>query len=145
MSFVLFSTLIAIALYLRGGGLHNHLVLATEGLLNKSGFETKLECPQKLPDGKLDFVDILAKRDGILICFEIETTPRYVLTNAVKARQLNLSMIVIVPNKKVQSQVTAKLKNAGITSGGSPIYIFLLSQLDKELTSCLSLFIAANS
>ncbi len=138
-------SLMMIAFCLRGGRLHNHLVLQTEKILNQNGFNTLQEHPKKLPDGKLDFVDILAKKDSVLICFEIETTPRYVLTNADKARQLGIPMIVIVPNKKVQKAVTNKLNHSREPPGGKPICILLLNQLNKELKNYLSQFIEANN
>ena len=129
---------------LRGGWLHNHLVFETDKILRGRGFITSRESPQKLPDGKLDFVDILAEKDGIMICFEVETTVRYVLTNAAKARQLGLPLIVVVPNKKVKKAVADKLKNSISATQNESICILLLSQLNKELSNYLSKSIVAN-
>ena len=129
------SILATIALFLRGGKLHNYLVLETENLLNRAGFETSLEHPERLPDGRLDFVDIMARRGEAMVCVEVETTPRYVLTNAAKAERLGIPLIVVVPNKKVQKKVRARLEHSGIRPGGEQIYILLLSHLNKELMS----------
>ena len=115
-----------LALFLRGGNLHNYLVIKSEGILQGAGFETRQECPKKLPDGGLDFVDLLAEKEGFLVCIEVETSARYVLTNAAKAEQLGLPLIVIVPTRKIQKSVQNKLSSSTIKPAGHDIYILLL-------------------
>ena len=63
-TFTAISVLVILALFLRGGILHNYLVFASEDILQNAGFDTRQECPVKLPDGGLDFVDLLAKKNG---------------------------------------------------------------------------------
>ncbi|AQQ70919.1 hypothetical protein SMSP2_01282 [Limihaloglobus sulfuriphilus] len=135
MNYAIFalSIVAVIAFFLRGGKLHTHLALQTESLLNRAGFETRLEHPEKLPDGRLDFVDILARRGEAMIFVEIETTPRYVLTNAAKAERLGIPLIIVVPSKKVQKEVKARLRCSGLRPGGEQICILLLNHLNKEL------------
>lgn len=133
-----------LALFLRGESLHNYLVLESEGILQGAGFETHQEHPQKLPDGGLDFVDLLAKKAGLIVCIEVETSARHVLTNAAKAEQLGLPLIVIVPTRKIQKSVQNKLSSSTIKPAGCDIYILLLSQLRQELTNCFPLFSSAN-
>lgn len=146
MTYVITSVvaLAILALFLRGGNLHNYLVLESEGIFRDAGFETHQEHSKKLPDGGVDFIDLLAKKGDFMICIEVETSARYVLTNAAKAQQLELPLIVIVPTRKVKKAVQNKLSNSAIKPAGCDIYILLLSQLRQELTDCFSLFSPAN-
>lgn len=137
-------TLTILALFLRGGNLHNYLVLESEGILQDAGFDTHQECPRTLPDGALDFIDLLAERDGFIVCVEVETSARHVLTNAAKSEQLGLPLVVIVPSRKVKRAVQNKLNNSNIRPGNHDIYILMLSQLKQELTNCFPLFSSAN-
>jgi len=137
-------SLTALALFLRGGKLHNYLVTESEGILQGAGFETHQEHPKKLSDGGVDFIDLLAQKGDFMICIEVETSASYVLTNAAKAQQLELPLIVIVPTRKVKKAVQNKLSNSAIKPAGFDIYILLLSQLRQELTDCFSLFSPAN-
>ena len=131
--------------YLRGDALHNHLVLQTENIFKQAGFETQQECPKQLPDGMLNFVDLLVQRGNCMVCIEVETTARYALTNAAKADQLGLPLIVVCPTRRVQKEVQNKLVRAQVTAGGYPICVLLLSQLNKEVTNCFPYFSTANS
>jgi hypothetical protein len=134
-----------LALFLRGGALHNYLVFESEGILQGAGFETYQEHPKKLPDGGLDFVDLLAEKEGFVVCIEVETSARYVLTNAAKAEQLGLPLIVVVPTRKVKKSVQNKLYRTDIRPGGHDIYILLLTQLKQEVTNSFSLFSSVSS
>ena len=134
-----------LAFFLRGDSLHNLLVLESGNILQNAGFETYQEHPKKLPNGSTDFVDVLAKKSNFLICIEVETSARYVLTNAAKAEQLGIPLIVIVPTRSVKKSVQNKLGKTTIRPGGCEIYILLLAQFKKEVTNCFSLFSSANS
>ena len=133
-----------IALSLRGGRLHNYLVCETENIFRHAGFSTRQEYPQRLPDGRLDFVDLLVQRGNCMICVEIETSARNILTNASKADQLGLSLIVVVPSRKVQKAVKTKLNQFNTTAGALRVYDLLLAQLGNELTKYFPLFSVAN-
>lgn len=146
MTLALFAlTLGLLALFLRGGGLHNHLVLAAEKIFLQAGYHTWQESPQKLPDGRLDFVDLLVRQGNCLICVEIETSIRNVTNNVLKASQLGLPLIILVPNRRVKKAVRTKLESIRFTPGGCPIYILLLSQLEQEVRNCFPLFSPANT
>ena len=134
-----------LALFLRGGSLHNYLVLESEGILQEAGFETRQEHPKKLPDGGLDFIDLLAEKEGFLVCIEVETSARYVMTNAAKAEQLGLPLVVVVPTRKVKKAVRNKLGKADIRPGGRDICILMLVQLKQEVTNCFPLFSSVSS
>ena len=130
---------------LRGGKLHEYLVLAAETVVRQAGYRTHQEHPQHMPDGRLDFIDLAVERDGCIICgIEAETSARNVLANAQKAEQIGLPLVIIVPNKKVQRAVRNKLRQSAISPGGEPICILLLSQLHKQLANYLPLFSSAN-
>ena len=132
-------------LLLRGGELHNHLVCTAEGILHEAGFTTHQEHPQKLSDGRLDFIDLLAQRDDFVLCIEVELSARYVISNAAKAQQLNLPLIVVVPTKRVQKAVRKKLAKTNLRPGGHRICIPLLRQLKQEVTNCFPCFPSVNA
>jgi len=135
---------VSLAFFLRGGGLHNYLVCETEKIFRGAGFGTHQEYPKKLSGGGLDFVDLLAKGNDLVICVEIETSSRHALDNAVKACELGLPLVVIIPTRKVQKAIENKFKTAGISLQKDRIYILLLSQLEQELTNCFPLIPSAN-
>lgn len=137
-------SLTALALFLRGGKLHNYLVTESEGILQGAGFETYQEHPKKLSGGGVDFIDLLAQKGDFMICIEVETSARYVLTNAAKAEQLGLPLVVIVPTRRIRKAVRDKLQQSAISPGGCAIYILLLSQLKQEVMDCFSFFSSAN-
>ncbi len=124
-----------IAVFLRGGKLHNYLVAQAEGIFRDAGFSTSLEQPEALPGGGVNFVDLLARRGEVLICVEVETTPRNVVSNARKARLLGLPLVVLVPSRKVQRTVRKTLAASGVLPGGKPICVLLLGQLRQAVTN----------
>lgn len=79
-----------------------------------------------------------------MLAIEIETTARHAVDNARKAAMVDVPLWVIVPTRRLKSDLTRKLKDLAIRSGNQPIKILLLGQLRKELTNYLSLFIPAN-
>jgi hypothetical protein len=129
-----------LAFFLRGGKLHNFLVLTSERVFQDAGFLTDQESPKRLPDGKLDFIDLIVRRDRILIAIEVETSARNVVSNARKAEQLDSLLWVVVPSRKVQKAVQEKLSKQGIQPAGEPIRVLLLAQLQQEVMKCLPLF-----
>ena len=125
---------LGLPMFLRGGSLHNHLVRETGQLFREAGFDTCEECPVRLPDGRLDFLDLLVKRGSCTICIEIETSARNVLTNATKADQAGLPLWIVVSSRKVQEAVADRLDSADLRPAGLRIYIPLLGQLEQALT-----------
>ena len=100
-----------LALTMRGGGFHNYLVGEAEMILREMGFKTAREHPETLPGGGKNFVDLLARREGLTVCIEAETTARNVLSNAIKADQIGCPLIVLVPNAAVRKAVIRKLSS----------------------------------
>ncbi len=132
-------------LFLRGGTLHNYLVNQAEGIFCDAGFSTSQEHPKSLPGGGMNFVDLLASRGSVLICVEVETSARNVVSNVQKAQLLKLPIVVLVPNKKVQQMVKKTLVRSRLLPSGSPIYILRLGQLQQAVTNYFPLFSLANS
>jgi hypothetical protein len=60
LTLIMALSLLALMLFLRGGKLHNYLVLEIEHIFQQAGFQTQQEHPQQLPDGNVDFIDLLA-------------------------------------------------------------------------------------
>jgi hypothetical protein len=135
---------VSLAFFLRGGSLHNYLVCEAGKIFRNAGYETHQEHPEKLPDGGLDFIDLLARRGKFVICIEVELSARYILSNATKARKLKLPLVVLVPSRRVQIAVRNKLEKAGISLPKHRIYILLLSQLEQEVMNYFPLFFAVN-
>lgn len=135
MNLIIIATVVLIGLpmYLRGGGLHNHLVREVRQIFQEAGFCTREEHPIHIPNGHLDFIDLLVKRGDCSICVEVETSARHVLSNAAKAEQAGLPMWIIVPNRKVRKAVANKLDSSSLRPGGLRIYILLLGQLEQQL------------
>ena len=133
-----------LALTLRGGGFHNYLVGEAEMVLREMGFETAREHPETLPGGGKNFVDLLARREGLTVCIEAETTARNVLSNAIKADQIGCPLIVLVPNAKVRKAVVRKLSSGELRPGGCPICILFLGQLKQWVMNYLHLNAPAN-
>lgn len=138
---------------MRGEGFHNHLVGQAERRFVAYGFETATEHRLVLPDGRVNYVDLLARRQGMAIACEVETTARYVAVNVAKARALALPLWVLVPTRAVHRAVLRRLRAEGfddvkptpptaVTDSATKLrgrgqwpsaYIFLFSQLDKAL------------
>ena len=137
--------LFGLPMFLRGGGFHNHLVYETARIFGLAGFRVRLERPVHLPDGRLNFLDLLAERGDCSIAVEVETSARRILINAAKAEQAGLPLWVVVPTRKVKKAVAKKLNQSGLRPGGLRIYILLLSQLNKEVTRCFPYFPPANT
>ena len=130
--------LFCLPLCLRGGAFHNHMVHEAESIFRKIGFATWLEHGIRLPDGRLDFVDLLVQRGNCILCVEIETTSRNILQTATKADSLGLPLWIIVPNRKIRDSVNRKLERVPVRPGGLKIYVLLLNQLNQTLTNYFS-------
>ena len=131
-------------LSLRGGEFHNYLVGEAESILQQAGFDTAREHPENLPDGGKNFIDLLARRGDSLICIEVETTARNVLSNALKAHHLDIPLVILVPNVKVRSAVEKKLSSCQLSPGGHRICILLVARLKQEIRNCFPLISPVN-
>ena len=142
---IIIIALLTLPLLLRGGSLHTYLILESERILRQAGFHTYQEHPIRLPDGRLDFIDLLATQENFSIAIEAETSARHVLRNATKAEAIELPLWIIVPSRKVHNTITNTLAPSVLRPGGQRIYILLLGQLESELRFCFPLFFTANT
>ncbi len=126
--------LFCLPLCLRGGAFHNHMVREAESVFRRNGFATWLEHGIRLPDGRLDFVDLLVQLGNCILCVEIETTSRNILQTATKTDSLGLPLWIIVPNRKIRDSINRKLEQVPVRPGGLKIYVLLLNQLNQTLT-----------
>lgn len=125
--------------WMRGQAFHNLLVARCDCALQAAGFTTKLECPKRLPDGRLDFIDIYATRSDFVVAVEVETSARYADTNAAKADALGLPLWIVVANRAVANAVERRLPLVT-----APIRILLLPELIAGLTRAGDLIPPAN-
>jgi hypothetical protein len=130
---------------MRGGAFHNFLVAQSAEQFQEAGFEVLIEYPLQLLDGRRDYIDLLARREGAMIACEVETTARHVLDNLAKARTLGLTLWFVVPTRKVRAAVARKVQRASKTPSDAPIQILLIGEVFQRLTSCLPSFSAANT
>lgn len=139
-------TLIAVVLQLaqmRGGAFHNFIVGRCATALRRAGFAAELEAHRRLADGRLDAIDLVARRGEFTVAVEVETTPRGVASNAEKALALALPLWIVVPDRRVQRAAHVRLVRAGVV-GGERIQILLLPAFEQGLRPGGDLIAAAN-
>ena len=148
----LLSAIAALALLLvptclRGDAFHNHLVDLSAELLLKSGLQAWPEHPLPLPDGRINFVDLLITGpfgSGVVFACEIETTTRYVLVNIEKAIALSLPVWIIVPNHQLKRAAQRKVKSSFAGHERGDICFLVPGQITQALTHCFPRCPAAN-
>jgi len=126
---------------MRGRTLHNFVVNEARGVFDLFGFETAIEYPVDLDDGRRNFVDLVATRGRHTIACEVETTPRNVSSNVAKARALGLRLWVLAPNRRVMDAVTGKLRRDGALAG---VRILALGQLLQAVSESFPTFAPTN-
>ena len=95
-------------------------------------------------DGVTTFFDVFACRDSFVLAFEIETTSRHAIDNAMKATRVGVPMWIVVPTRRLRTKLTSQLDPLGLRPGGEPIKILTLGEIEQELRIYLSIFITAN-
>jgi len=123
---------------MRGDPFHN--LMGTETGITVSYFFTEVIPEYKCrKNGIVTFLDLFARQNQLVLAFEIETTARHSVGNALKAAAVNIPLWIIVPTNKVKIKISRKLKPLQLRPGGKPIKILLLGQLQRELEECPSL------
>jgi hypothetical protein len=129
---------------MRGKPLHNLIARDVQEIARKffdfTGREYRLS-----KNGVTTYLDVFARRDSIALAFEVETTVRCGAKNARKAAHVGVPLWIIVPKRRLRSEIARRLGPLGLKPGGEPIKILLLGQLEQELTNYLSIFIPANT
>lgn len=129
---------------MRGGLLHNYLAARAAEIFKAFGLEARTECPLRLRNGRLDFVDLLVWGGNHALACEVETTPRHVLANVEKAQALKLPLWVIVPNRQICRTVSRKVWRSWSGRGGPVIKFLTISQLPRTVVDCFPLIFPAN-
>ena len=129
---------------MRGKTLHNYMVQQICALLFYLDWQYQLEFMIRR-NGITNFLDIYGMYNSFAMAFEIETTDRHIIENCYKAVAVDIPVCIIVPTSRLYRIAHQQIESLNITPGGYQIKVFKLSQLEKELKDCLSLFIAANS
>jgi hypothetical protein len=91
------------------------------------------------------YFDWLAGQNGWALGFEIETSSRHGVDNAIKAAAVGVPLWIIVPSGRVKKQLLRKLKPLNLQPSGEPIQILLLGQLHEYLEKYMSLRALANT
>jgi hypothetical protein len=116
---------------MRGNYFHNWMAREVQVLLISHGFTTYLEHGIPMPDGVTNYVDMLAVHGSFRLLVELETSERYVLVNALKAKILRIPLWIIVANRQLKRRIEAKLqKHLPETTG---IKVILLPYVEQEL------------
>jgi len=128
---------------MRGKALHN-LIAQRTGTAVSEFFEfVRLEY-QYRKNGTTTFLDVFARQGSTEMAFEVETTSRHAVDNAIKAATIDIPLWIIVPTFRLKLELTRMLKDVALKPGNQPVNILLLGQLGKELMNYLSLIIPAN-
>lgn len=130
---------------MRGKAFHNHLVGLAASAFCQAGFEVHFEYGLKLCDGRADYVDLLAQREGVSVICEVETTARHALDNLAKAELLGMPLWIVVPNRKIKSEVARKLRAAGYKPRKGAFHISLSGDVSQGLMDCFPSFSSANT
>lgn len=128
---------------MRGMPLHN-LTADKTGMTLSRFFKEVYPEYKYSRNGVTTYFDWFARQNQIVLAFEIETTARHGVDNAVKAAAVGVPLWIIAPTGKVKKRLLHKLAPLQLRPGGKPIKILLLGQLQKELEEYLSLKPLAN-
>lgn len=117
---------------MRGQAFHNYIVDCVARKLQALGWEVQKEYPLEMSDGRTDYADIYACKNGRVLLAEIESTVRNLSINIDKAATLNLPLIVILPNRKTLKAAVQKYKRRKKPPRSPPVIFLLLSQITGQ-------------
>lgn len=122
---------------MRGKTLHNLMAKKTRDEVED--FFNSVDSEHQISNHRTTtYVDLFARKDSIMLAIEIETTARHAVDNARKAAMVDVPLWVIVPTRRLKSDLTRKLSGPELRPGGKPIKILLLGELRQELANSLS-------
>ncbi len=101
---------LATILPMRGGAFHEHLAQRAAAVFESHGLTVRFEHPLVLPGGGTNFVDLWVTGRGLELIVEVETTPRYALTNLIKAQALGQPLWFVVPTRAVRQAIATRLR-----------------------------------
>ena len=129
---------------MRGKPFHNVIARDVQGIARKFFDFTRREY-RFSKNRAMTYLDVYAQRGPIALALEVETTSRHAVDNARKAAMTGVPLWVVVPTRRLKSEITRKLKPLRLRPGGESIKILLLGQLEQELMNYFPLFIPANT
>lgn len=103
---------LVLPLFMRGGGYHLDLAHRVASVVTTCGLQAQLEHAHRLPDGRLDFVDVWVTGSGVELIIEIETTPRYAAVNLEKAVLLDQAIWFVVPNRQLRRHLQTRIQQS---------------------------------
>lgn len=122
---------------MRGKTLHNLMAKKTRDMVED--FFESVDSEHRISNHQTTtYVDLFARKDSIVLAIEIETTVRHAVDNARKAAMVDVPLWVIVPTRRLKSDLNRKLGDPELRPGGKPIKILLLGELRQELANSLS-------
>ena len=116
---------------MRGSAFHNNIVDEAKATFNRYHWQVYTEYRYR-KDSVTTYLDLFAAKDNRKIACEVETTPRHIIDNALKARSVNLTLWIIVPSRRLRRQAEQKLTAAGLLRNES-LRLLLPGQLEAEL------------
>lgn len=117
---------------MRGAPFHNGLARQVQQVFERFGWRVWTERRIRA-NGVTTYVDLYAVKGGDTLACEIETTDRHALDNAQKAGVVGIPLWLVAPTRQIKRQIVRRLDAAGLTSGGQPIHVLLLGDLETEL------------
>ena len=144
MVIVFFLAVVLMPMCMRGKMLHNHVAYRCAEIAERAGCQSALEVPIPLPDGRIDYVDVVISRDRFRVACEIETSARYVAVNTEKASALGLPLLIIVPNRRVRNAVKRRVRGSLRALQTPLVSVLLLGQFEQALTRCFAFISTAN-
>ncbi len=117
---------------MRGQSFHNFIADQAAHKFQALGWDVEKEYPIEMPDGRTDYADIYACKNGRVLLAEVESTVRNLSSNIDKAAALNLPLIVILPNRKTLKAAVQKYKRRKKLPRSPPVIFLLLSQITGQ-------------
>lgn len=117
---------------MRGKDFHNALVDRAKTIFTSFNWQVDTEHRYR-HNNITTYFDLYAVKANLVIACEIETTPRHVIDNVVKALATGVCVWVVVPTRVLLCQAKQKLASLNISASPESVRILLFSQLEAEL------------
>lgn len=121
---------------MRGKRWHGLLARRAADDAEALGFRVDIEETFTMPMGGRNAVDIVARRGSLTVLIEVETTARHAVDNAVKARALELPLIIVAPESRLRRRIMRDLARAELE--GQRILVLAPAQVGHGLMGFIS-------
>jgi hypothetical protein len=122
---------------MRGQPFHNKIVNDAQQLFSELGWESETEYRYS-KDGTTTFFDLYARDAPLHVACEIETSCRHAIDNFKKAQAVRMPLWIIVPTRKIRSQIQRSLGRKQAVSAGMPVIIMVPDELKKHIVKYMS-------